>query len=259
MRLFCKTWQKDFQWLKVAMISVQKMCDSQTHWTIVIDDGTRGELDKVLAQVSQISGKHLGVNVYETSSHWADAMKIQNGYIRQQWIKMTAHRVMESGYFWNWDSDVIAQKRFSIENFMGYGGRPIHWITQINALMGAGNDKAHTVRKNLLHEVFGSTDVAFEYMRCMPMPMMTEVLKQASSTAYWEKSYELACRNDERFSEFNIIGYFSHLYFLDVYDWRNTQNYDHTFAGEWGNPKCIIAQGWSWGGCPQDVYDAVVK
>ena len=191
MRLFVKTWEKDFQWLKIAMISVQKYSDNPVYWTIVIDDSTKDRFQPVIDQVRQQNpSKTLNINIYQTSDHWRDSLKIQNGYLRQQYIKMTAHRVMEKGYFWNWDSDVLAQKPFLIDDFCVHG-KPIHWITQFNAIMGGSDDHAHEARKQMLRDIFGNIDISFEYMRCMPMPMMTEILKHGETSSYWTKFFNM--------------------------------------------------------------------
>lgn len=259
MRLFVKTWEKDFQWVKVAMISVQNHCNENVMWDIVVDDGTKEGFKKVLEQVQQIVPRRtLSVRLHETSDYWKDSLQIQNGYLRQQWIKMTAHRVMGAGYFWNWDSDVLAQKDFTIEDFCSHG-KPIHWITQFNAIMEGSDRAAHESRKQMLREIFGLPDISFEYMRCMPMPMMGEVLQYGEKSSYWSKVFNMCVAGDNRISEFNILGMYSHLYFLDVYEWRNTQNYDRTFSGPWGDKSYLVSQQWSWGGCPENIYHEVIK
>lgn len=259
MRLFVKTWAKDFQWLKVAMVSVQNHCNENVMWDIVLDDGTFGEFQKVLEQVQQIVPRRtLNVRVHETSHFWKDSLQISNGYLRQQWIKMTAHRVMGSGYFWNWDSDVLAQKNFTIEDFICHS-KPIHWITQFNAIMDGADRAAHEARKQMLRDIFGLPDISFEYMRCMPMPMMGEILQYGEKSSYWKQSLNMLISGDGRFSEFNVLGMYSHLYFPDVYEWRNTQNYDKTFSGPWGDKNYIVSQGYSWGGLSKEIYDQVIS
>lgn len=258
LRLFVKTYPNDFQWLKQAMISVQKMSKEPVEWGICTDDGTSGELEKVLEQVESESKRTLNRKVYRVSELWPEAMMIQNGYLRQQWIKMNSHMLMGDDRFWIWDSDLIAQKPFSSEDLCGFGGKPIYWFSQYNSLMGGGDDNAHRARMSMIKEIYGLPDVAFEWMRCIPIPQIGGILRHGSGTDYWRKSFKMLCASDGRFSEFNVIGQFCHLYFPDAFDWRNTHNYPgKTFSGSLGDKNFIVSQGYSWSGCSQDVANFV--
>lgn len=256
-KLFVKTWVNDWQWLKNAMISVNKMCQEPVDWHIAIDDGTQHKFADVVTQVHQESKKNL-VTVYEASSLWPESLKIPNGYLRQQWIKMNSHRACGLKTFWIWDSDLIAQKPFSQEDFCGRDGKPIYWFTQYNAIMGGSDDHAHRSRMQMIKDIYGLPDVAFEWMRCIPIPQIGGILNHASGTSYWSKAFEMLCSNDQRFSEFNVIGQFCHLYFPDAFDWRNTHNYPgKTFSGGLGDKNFIVSQGYSWAGMPEAVSQFV--
>lgn len=258
--LFVKTWVNDWPWLKQAMISVQKTCKDDIKWNICIDDGTRGEFVKVISQVEQESKRYLRCGVHETSELWPEALRIQNGYLRQQWIKMNSHMAMGDDIFWIWDSDLIAMRAFSRSDFCGFGDKPIYWFTQFNAMMGGSDDNAHRVRMQMIKEIYGVPDVPFEWMRCIPIPQIGGILRHASSTSYWKKAFDMLYANDQRFSEFNVIGQFCHMYFPDAFDWRNTHNYPgKTFSGPMGDKNFIVSQGFSWGGMPQNVSDFVSK
>lgn len=257
LRLFVKTWANDFQWLKQAMISVQKTCKDDVHWGICVDDGTSKEFDKVIAQVGQESCVKSTLRI-EVSELWPEAMKIPNGYLRQQWIKMNSHRVMGDDVFWIWDSDLIAMRPFSKADFCGFGDKPIYWFTQFNAMMGGGDDNVHRIRQQMIKDIYGVPDVPFEWMRCIPIPQIGGILRHASGTSYWNVAYNMLVANDQRFSEFNVIGQFCHQYFPDAFDWRNTHNYPgKTFSGPMGDKNFIVSQGFSWGGMPQNVSDFV--
>lgn len=257
-KLFVKTWQNDFQWLKQAMISVQKTCKEDVFLGIVVDDGTMSLFGDVIVQVAQESGRKVDARVIETSKVWPEAMQIKSGYLRQQWIKMNSHKVMGDGVFWIWDSDLIAQRPFSSADFCGFGDKPIYWFTQFNAMMGGSDDNAHRVRMQMLKDIYGVPDVPFEWMRCIPIPQIGGILKHAAGTSYWAKAFSMLVSGDERFSEFNVIGQFNHQYFPDAFDWRNTHNYPgKTFSGPMGDRNFIVSQGFSWSGIPQGVSDFV--
>lgn len=252
--LFVKTWKNDFQWLKQAMISVQKTCKEDVKWGICVDDGTKETFKQVLVQVEQESKRPLSAHTVETAELWPEALHIQSGYLRQQWIKMNAHMLMGDGRFWIWDSDLIAQRPFDSNDFCGFGGKPIYWFTQFNAMMGGSDDNAHRMRMQMMKDIYGLPEITFEWMRCIPIPQIGGVLRHASGTSYWKKAYQMVCSNDQRFSEFNVIGQFCHLYFIDAFDWRNTHNYPgKTFSGGMGDRNFIVSQGFSWSGCPENV------
>lgn len=258
MNLFVKTWINDWQWLKQAMLSVQKTCRDDVVWFICVDDGTLAEFNKVLEQVKQESGRFLNVMAFETSKFWPEAIQIQNGYLRQQWIKMNSHKAVGNDLFWIWDSDLIAQRPFSQQDFMDKGGKPIYWFTQFNSILGGRDDGAHLGRIQMIKDIYGIPEVPFEWMRCIPIPQIGGILRHAAGTSYWNNAFNMLVNGDNRFSEFNVIGQFCHQYFPDAFDWRNTHNYPgKTFSGPMGDKNFIVSQGFSWGGIGQNVVDFV--
>ncbi len=46
MNLFVKTWINDWQWLKQAMLSVQKTCKEDITGLFVLDGGTKAEFTR---------------------------------------------------------------------------------------------------------------------------------------------------------------------------------------------------------------------
>lgn len=255
--LFVKTWVNDFQWLKQAMISVEKTCQN-VNWNICVDDGTKTDFSKVQVQAEQAIARGINCRTCETSELWPEAMNVKAGYLRQQWIKMNSHRMMGDDVFWIWDSDLIAQRPFSRADFCGFGDKPIYWFSQFNSMMGGADDHAHLARIQMLKDIYGVPDIPFEWMRCIPIPQIGGILRHASGTSYWKKAYEMLCAGDQRFSEFNVIGQFAHQYFPDAFDWRNTHNYPgKTFSGPMGCKDYIVSQAYSWGGMGQNVIDHV--
>lgn len=266
LRLFSKTWINDYPWLKLAMKSVLKLCKEDVDWTIVGDAGSRNDLESIACQAVQETGSALKYRVAEVADFWPEVAHIGNGYLAQQWVKMNAHKIMGESLFWNWDSDVIAIKPFSSRTFVGGSERPIYWISQFNSLMGGSDRPAHEARISLMKEVTGLNEISFEFMRCMPIPLYGQILKNGSERKEWQKSFELLRNGDSRFSEFNIIGQFSHLYFPDAYEWRNAESSGPTWSGgyvEGGvgsgafQDHAIISQCWSWGQVPPHIQDFV--
>lgn len=269
MKLFVKTYPKDFPWLKLAMISVEKLSQEPVHWTIVGDSGNRSDIVKVVSQTPAKS-----VRIFEIQEHWNEVSRAQ-GYLAQQWVKMNAHRVMGNDLFWNWDSDVIATKPFSSKNFMGKSEKPIYWFSQFNAIMSGADRPAHEGRIFLIREIFGMNGfpanymkalVPFEFMRCMPIPLYGNLLSQCSKSVEWDRSLSVLQSGDHRFSEFNIIGNAFHILFPEAFEWRNAESQGPTWSGgyvEGGvgsgqfQDHAIISQCWSWGGVPAHIQKFV--
>lgn len=267
LNLFTKTWANDYPWLKLCMTSVQKLCTEPISWTIVGDAGSKQDIEKIVGQAMQASERVLEYcKVYEVPELWPECSQIANGYLAQQWVKMNAHKVMGSGLFWNWDSDVIAVKPLSHKTFLGKSDRPIYWFSQFNSIMEGPDRPAHEARIAMLKEVTGLNEISFEFMRCMPVPMYGQILRIGSERREWQKSFELMKSGDGRFSEFNVIGQFSQLFFPDAYEWRNAESSGPTWSGGYVaggegsgvfQEHATIAQCWSWGKIPPHIEEFV--
>lgn len=273
--LFTKTYKNDYPWLKLAIKSVLKLSTEAVDWTIVGDAGSRGELEAVVLQAVQESKGALKYRLVDVPEHWPEALAIGNGYLAQQWVKMNAHRVMDQDLFWNWDSDVIATKPFSSKTFLGTSGKPIYWISQFNSLMGGADQGAHEGRIDLLKTIFGlnsiprdyiGSQVNFEYMRCMPIPLYGGLLRQCSELAEWKRSFDVLKSGDHRFSEFNVIGRAFHMLFPEAFEWKNPESQGPSWSGgyvEGGvgsgqfQEHAFISQCWSWGSVPPHIQKFV--
>lgn len=267
MKLFSKTWINDIPWIELAIHSVSKMCTEHIEWHIVIEDEDIGKLDRIASHLDS----NIEFKIHKLSEKWPEAMELKNGYLRQQWVKMTAHRVMGTDVFWNYDSDVIAIRKFSSKDLIGGSGRPIYWITQMNAVVDPVNQQVYVERANVLKQIFGLRNISFEWMRCMPIAMNGEILRCGSEQPEWKMFFDLCKQDHPYLSEFNTIGQFAHLNFPDAFEWRNTYNYPHTWMSHPGNganqpggwnkavemTSAIFFQGWSWGGIPDEMRKGV--
>lgn len=265
MRLFCKTWSNDYSWLKLAMKSVARFSKEPVEWTVIGDRGSLPHLKAIGWQAMQECCIAFKFDPHEVQEFWPECDQITNGYYSQQWIKMNAFRVMGDDYFLNWDSDVIAVRPFDYNTFLGKSGRPIFWISQFNHLIQHGDVNVHNARRDVMREICSIPEVPFEYMRCMPVPMNGNILRCASTRDEWSKSFNAIKNSRQGFSEFNIIGLFSHLYFPDAYEWRNAETQGPAWAGGWDqNGNCFqahayVSQGYSWNGVPKHLEDFVNK
>lgn len=254
MRLFTKTCRKDYKYLRIALISVVRFCREAMEWTIVCDQGESEELKKIIAD--QFGGKTNSVSFKfaEIQDHWPDAAELGDGYVQQQWVKMTAHRIMGMEYFLNWDSDVAATKDFWESDFCGKSRRPILWFTPFNDITIGEHVEVHQMRRHFMMNVFELREISFEWMRCMPIWMNGEILRVGETRSEWNRTrILLRAKQYAGMSEFNIIGQFSNMFFPDAYEWRNTQNSGPTWAGPLNSEDAIVYQGWSWGDIPEDL------
>lgn len=269
MKLFTKTYVNDLEWLKLAIKTVGKFCKEEVVWTIVIEDPDLPQLSDMAIDSylngSKGDGQLIKFHFHGINNLWPEASQIESGYLRQQWVKLNAHKVMGNGFFLNWDSDVIAVRPFSFENFKGRSGRPIQWFGDYNhMIVTAGNPAdvtAYKLRRDLAGKIF-EWPISFEWMRCMPAPLFGEILSHGSTTHYWNRMFEAIKSSPEAFSEFNFIGEFAHQFFPDAFEWRNVENSGPTWADsnvDWTGeiPKyrddAIVIQGWSWGGIPDSL------
>lgn len=271
LKLFSKTWINDYPWLKLAIKSVLKLSTEAVDWTIVGDAGSKHNLEAVVMQAVQESKGMLKYRIFEVPELWPEAAHIGNGYLSQQWVKMNSHMAMGDDLYWNWDSDVIATKPFSSKTFIGKSEKPIYWISQFNSIMNGADKPAHEGRISLVKEIFGlnaipsdymKSHVPFEYMRCMPVPIYGNLLRQCSSRIEWRRSFEILKSGDHRFSEFNIIGNAFHTLFPEAFEWRNPESQGPSWSGgyvEGGvgsgafQEHAMISQCWSWGNVPSHI------
>lgn len=259
MKLLTKTYDRDFEWVKLAIISVLKNYQgTDLEWTFITDNGTSSKLKDYISNASGIAKVPLRYTVHETRELWADLDVISNGYLKQQLVKMHANRVMGNSIFWNWDSDVISTKKFTQADYVGSNGKQIYWYTPFNSIIEGGDRDVHQGRINFMNEIFNMNHVSYEWMRCMPSPMNGDVLYHGSKTSFWAACLNKAKNGDMRLSEFNIIGQFCHLFFLGSFDWRNTLEYPKTFSGPL-NGDYLVSQEWSWGGVSQSASDFVMR
>ena len=267
MKLFTKTYIKDLEWVNLAIRTVGLFCKQEVSWTIVIEDANLSQLKDgaMMAASKGREGSGPGSMQFDfrgIQEMWPESMTIPNGYLRQQWIKMNAHKVMGNDFFMNWDSDVIAVRKFSELDFRGKSGRPIHWFSDYNHMIINEPEQtalaAYHARRALAGRIYG-WPISFEWMRCMPMPCFGEILRCGAETPYWAKMFELCKAATPGFSEFNFMGEFAHKFFPDAFEWRNAEISGPTWSTGYVlkdaetlefQPHGIVSQGWSYGGIP---------
>lgn len=265
LRLVTKSYSKDLPWLDLSIKSVLHFCAEPIEWHIIVDDPDLYDLSQLVDNAVKKSYRedvkffHYGMN-----RDWPEAASM-GGYYGQQFTKMHLHRRIE-GVFWSIDSDVIAQRPFTHKDLVGPTGKQIMWFSQFNSLMGGADDAAHRARQEVIKQVFHIPEAPHEWMRAMPIPMQSEILRCGSSRQEWADSINMMNNSNPGFSEFNIIGEFSHQYFPDSYEWRNAEIAGPTWAGGYvqggyGSGRhdgiSIFTQSWSYGGISDEMKNWV--
>lgn len=262
MRFFTKSYIGDFPWLELSMKTAGHFCKEPIEWVIVVDSEEETHLLEIVLRANK--SNKLNIQVRTTQDLWPESMDM-GGYYRQQFVKMNAHRAMD-GIFWAVDSDVIFQKPFSQSDFLSKSGRPILWFSQYNALMGGADDVAHRSRQDVIQRIFHIPEASFEWMRGLPIALNAGILKCGSERQEWRDSEIYLRQGHGGFSEFCVIGEFTHQFFPDAVEFRNAETSGPTFSGGYvqggagsGNLDgvSITSQFWSYGGLPPGLADWV--
>lgn len=263
LKLFSKSYIKDAGWLELAIISVMRNTQTEIDWTIICDHGERGLFERIISETQRfIPAGAPNVRIYciEIQERWPETIGMGTGYIQQQWVKMTAHRVMGTDYFLNWDSDVIALRPFSDASFKNTMGKPILWFTPFNEMMSGGDAAVHRARQAYIKNIFLIPEAPFEWMRCMPLWMSGEILRVGEMRPEWTRTAIMMRSNQVNgLSEFNLIGQLSNMLFPDAYDYRNTLTGDQTWSGPLNGDRNIVHQSWSWGNDTRQIREIVMK
>lgn len=266
LRLATKSYSRDLPWLDLALKSVLHFCTEPIEWHIVVDEPDVDDVRRLIDSAMKWGGERNDVKIfhYGLNKHWSDTV-VMTGYYRQQAIKMTYHRIID-GIFWAWDSDTIAQRQFSSKDFLAATGKPILWFSQYNTLMGGQDDAAHRARQEVIKQIFHIPTASFEFMRGLPIPLNSAILKCGSARQEWSDSFNMLENSNQGFSEFCIIGEFTHQYFPDAVEWKNAETSGPTFSGGYKqggegsgslDGVSITTQFWSWGGVKEDVKNWV--
>lgn len=225
--IFIKTWKDDVKWLPYALESIAKYGMGYDEVVIVTDRSCLAEV-KALHEVLK---KYRIVAVED----W------KNGYIQQQWIKLSADTFVSSDHVLFVDSDCIFHSAFNEQSFMR-DGKPVLLKTKYGNLDGAEVWKSIT-------SSFVGFDVEYEYMRRLPWMYRTDSLTAFKET-YPHTFGHLSNLTTRDFSEFNALGAFIEKYEDDLYYISDTEVWV---------PEPVAKQYWSWGGITPEIQAEITK
>lgn len=210
--IFIKSYKKDYKLLYYSLLSIQKYVKGDYDVLLMLDKG-----EDLLDNITGILKDNIRVV-------WVN--KERNGYLFQQWCKISAHKHTNSEYILFSDSDCIFNREINVNDYVK-DGKPEILYTDYSKVGDAICWKQPT-------EAFIKETVQYEMMRrnCLIYHRSTlEAIEQ------YEPNLKHIILNSERFSEFNAMSAYAWKYERDKYNFVNTDNWDYT------EPKCV--QLWS--------------
>ncbi len=198
--IFIKSYYKDFKMLNYCLKSIEKYLTGYNKIVIVIP-----KKDYQIYQSIVHTDLPIELHVVE---------EYGDGYLYQQFIKMTAYKYCDSQFIMYVDSDCIFDKHINIENLVS-NGQPEILYTHYSKVDEAICWKQCTER-------FMNDVVEFEFMRRLPLIYHRETLETIHNL---EPNLESVVMNSGRFSEFNALGAWAFVHQKDKYSFVNTDNW----------------------------------
>lgn len=212
--IFYKSYRKDFLWLSYSLRSITKFVTGYNEIHIVLPEN-----DKHLFDHSFLPER--------TVIHYAP--EYGNGYLYQQFIKMSAHKYCNADYILYADSDVIFDKPTDIRTLIDKG-KPKILYTDYSKVGQAICWQEPTSK-------FMNEHQQFEFMRRNCMIAHRSTIETIYSLV---PDLENIIMRSDRFSEFNAIFAWAFRHEKDKYNFVNTD--------DWEYEQQYFRQFWSWSG-----------
>lgn len=164
-----------------------------------------------------------------------------NGYIYQQFIKMTAHKYCQSKFILFTDSDFIFDKYINIQNFIKDETPQI--------LYSDYSKVGIAICWKEVTERFIGREIKYEFMRRLPLIYHRDTIVKINENYDIEDT--IMNKFSDRFSEFNSIG--AWIYYND-YDRYKLINTDDDLSHAYPD---IGKQFWSYGGLTDDIKNEI--
>ena len=200
--IFIKSYYKDFKMLNYCLKSIEKYITGYNKIVIVIP-----KKDYQIYQSIVHTNLPIELHVVE---------EYGDGYLYQQFIKMTAYKYCDSQFIMYVDSDCIFDKHINIQSLVS-NGQPEILYTHYSKVEEAICWKQCTER-------FMNDVVEFEFMRRLPLIYHRETLETIHNL---EPNLESLVMNSGRFSEFNALGAWAFVHHKDKYRFENTDNWQY--------------------------------
>jgi hypothetical protein len=212
--IFIKSYYKDFKFLNYCLKSIEKNVVGYNKIVLVIPEQDEQELIKLI-------DKHLKLKI--------ELVKVKeygNGYLFQQWIKISAYKYCSSEKIMYVDSDCIFHNYIDLSSI----DKPEILYTLYSKVGDALCWKQPT--ENFMNEA-----VEFEFMRRNGLIYLRDTLVKINEL---KPNLENTIMSLQAFSEFNAMG---------AYAFKNEkENYSFVNTDEWTYTEPLVKQYWSWGG-----------
>lgn len=214
--IYYKSYAKDFPLLKYSLQSLLKNVQGYNKIIISIPVQDYKRLDETI-----------GLEFFLQKPQIVGHIEEGNGYLYQQYCKISAHIQSEGKYILFADSDVIFDIPIDLNDYINTG-KPEILYTNYSEVGDAICWKEPT-------EKFIGQPIDFEFMRRIPLIYHRSTLENIHKANPNLKEYIM---NSGRFSEFNAIGAWSFINEPDKYNFVNTANWQYT--------RPMATQLWSW-------------
>ena len=206
MDIFIKSYSKDFSWLSYCVRSIEKFVKNVNNVIIVIPEKDLHLFNLTLSPKFQL-------HVVNESG---------NGYLFQQYIKMTAHHYSQADYIMFVDSDCVFTKEIDFHELVK-NEKPTILMTKYSELVDK-NGKSLVPWQSPTEKVFGQS-VKYEFMR------RNFLVYKSSTLEHLEKWFPHDLKNyilsQTIFSEFNVIGAFAYFFENNNYNFIDTKNWTY--------------------------------
>lgn len=199
--IFIKSYRNDFKLLNYALRSIQTNVTGYRRVVLLIPLG-----DMVLFNERVIIPSGLSVMIDFVDEYG-------NGYLFQQWCKISAHNYTDADFILFADSDCIFDKKIDISEYVA-SGKPDLLYTDYLKVGAAICWKAPT-------EAFIKTVQDYEFMRRNCLIYHRSTLEAIEK---YEPNLEYNIMSSNSFSEFNAIGAFAFQYEKEKYNFINTDS-----------------------------------
>jgi hypothetical protein len=225
--IFIKTYYKDFKWLYFTLESIKKFVNGYNEIIIVMPSSDFDRFD--FSKITDIRCRICKVVEYG------------NGYLYQQYIKLSAHRFSNSKYILFVDSDCIFDHEINLEDLVK--DRVKLYYTHYSKVGDAICWKAPT-------EKFIGGAVEYEFMRSNFLMYHRQTIININNSYPNLEKYIMETNPLFGFSEFNVIGAWIYYNEKDIYDLVNT---DESIG------ENIGIQFWSHSGITDDELEKIKK
>jgi hypothetical protein len=220
--IFIKSYRNDFRFLNYCLKSIEKFVTGYSEIVIAIPEWDLWLFEELMA------GIDIDVIVYPVQEYG-------DGYLYQQFVKMTAYQFCTEDYIMFVDSDCVFTGFVDIapeDNYL-----PEILIADYSSVGGGIVWKAPT-------EKWIGCSVNYEYMRRHPLVYRSSTLEALHKS---RPNLEQEIMESGRFSEFNAMGIWTHL--------NEPEKYRFTDMASWEYKPPIVRQFWSWGGLDSCMHE----